>query len=448
MTTTQREVTDLLAEWATGVSYADADPVVQHAARRTTLNVVALATAAARRTSVELTLDLHRRLGTPSTLSLFGREERAGTFAAPLVNAMAAHVDDYDDTHLPTIVHPGAPIVPAALAAAEARGASGAEAMTGILAGVEVALRVADGICPEHLERGWHPTGTCGHLGAAVAAARVLGLDHDGVRRALSLAASQSAGLLTINGTMTKGFHPAKAAANGYEAALLAEQGLGGPEAAIESPIGLAAATSPKIDLDRMVDDLGSRWEIERNAIKPYACGIVSHAAIDAAIALRDRVRPDQIADIRVRVPEVVVTAMGIEDPADELETKFSVYHCVAVGLVDGAGGPPQFSDERARADDVVAVRRKVQVVVDPAVPVAAVVLTITTTDGREHVEEVLHATASAERPMTDVQLEHKARGLLEPVLGREGATDVLERASTLGDADGVGDLFASTRWG
>ncbi len=441
------DLSQTLAQFAAGLSFASAPGPARHAAVRTTLNVVALATAAARRPSVELTLDRHRRLGTPARWSLFGREERAGSFVAPLVNAMAAHVDDYDDTHLPTVVHPGAPIVPAALVAAEHAGASGAETMSGILAGVEVGLRVADGVCPEHLVRGWHPTGTGGHIGAAVAAGRVLGLDPEQMQAALALGVAQAAGLLTVNGTMTKAFHPAKAAADGFEAALLAQQGMTGPATPIESPFGFARATSPKVDLDRMVDDLGARWEIEKNAIKPYACGIVSHAAIDAARTLRDHLAPDEIESIEARVPQIVLDAMGIEDPQDALETKFSVYHCIAVGLLDDAGGPPQFSDERAIAPDVREVRQRVRTVVDPDVPKAAVHLTVTTTDGREFVEEVIHATASTEKPMTDEQLQTKARGLLEPVLGAERATKVIQHAEGLPDADGVAELFAATWW-
>lgn len=439
-------ITHTLAEFAATLDIADVSADAHHATVRTLTNGIALAVGAAHHPSVELTLGVQRQLGSQPTLALIGREERLGVFGAPLVNGMAIHVEDYDDTHLRTVVHPAAPILPAVLGAAQLAGASGADAMSGLLAGVEVALRVANGICPEHFDLGWHLTGTAGHIGAAAAASRVLGLDADQTVVALALGATQAAGLTAANGTMTKGFHPGKAAADGLEAALLAQAGLTGPARPIEGRRGFAPVASPKVDLDEMVDALGTRWEMQDNAIKPYACGIVSHAAIDAAIALRERVSPDEIDHLEARIAKVVLEVMGIEDPRDGLQSKFSVHHCVTVGLLDGDGAPPQFSDARAVAPDVVALRGRVRAVIDPDVPKGAVWLCARTTDGREIIEEVRHATASAERPMTDEQLERKVQGLTVPVLGEHGAVDLWRRCAGLGADEDVEALLAATR--
>lgn len=440
-------VSRTLAAFAADLRFSTAPEGARYATRRLLVNTVSLATAAARRTSVDMMLRLQQELGGAEQVAVLGRPERLSLFAAPVVNGMSAHVDDFDDTHLPTIVHPGAPVVPAVLALAEQRGIDGHEVMSAILAGVEVSLRVADAISPGLINRGWHPTATAGHLGSAVACARLLGMDADHVHRALAIGMAQSSGVLTINGTMTKAFHPGKAAANGIEAALLVEAGWDAFEEPIEGAAGFARITAPTVDFDRMISDLGVRWETEANAFKPYACGIVSHAAIDAAVALRDRIGGADIESVDVRVPQIVLDAMGIEDPKDELQTKFSVYHCVAVGLLDGAGGPPEFSDERAVAPDVVDLRRRTKVTIDAEVPVGAAFLTVRTTSGEEFREDVIHATASAERPMTDAELETKVRRLMEPVLGVDGASRVMQLCEQLDAAPSVIELVAATVW-
>jgi len=444
---TADHVSRTLSEFAAGLRFSEVPEGARYATRRLLINTVALATAAARRTSVEMVLRLQQELGSPEMVAVLGRPERLSLFGAPVINGMSAHVDDFDDTHLPTIVHPGAPVVPAVLALAEHRGIDGHEVMSAILAGVEVSLRVADAISPGLINRGWHPTATAGHLGSAVACARLLGMDAEQVHRALAIGMTQASGVLTINGTMTKAFHPGKAAANGIEAALLVEAGWEAFDHPIEGEAGLARLMAPTVDFDRMVSDLGIRWETEANAFKPYACGIVSHAAIDAAVALRDRIGGVAIESVDVRVPQIVLDAMGIEDPRDELQTKFSVYHCVAVGLLDGAGGPPEFSDERAVAPDVVDLRQRTKVTIDASVPVGAAFLTVRTADGAEHREDVINATASAERPMTDAELETKVRRLMEPVLGVEGATRVMQLCEQLAGAPSVDELIAATVW-
>lgn len=440
------ELTRTLAEFALEHRYAEVPATTQAATLRTIRNAVGLAVGAAEHHSVVTTREVAGSLRAEPRLSLLGREQQLGTFSAPLVNAMAMHVEDYDDTHLRTIVHPGAPIVPAALGAAELAGADGGEVCSGVLVGVEAALRVANSICPEHFDLGWHLTGTAGHLGAAVAAGRVLGLTLDQLVAAIGLGVTQAAGFTSANGTMTKALHPGKAAADGLEAALLARRGFTGPAEPLVGRRGFATIASPRLDVAEILGDLGQRWEGELNAIKPYACGIVSHAAIDAAKAVRAQVDAADLDEIEVRIPKVVLEVMGISDPGNALESKFSVRHCVAVGLVDGDGSPREFSDERAVAPDLVAVRDRVTPVIDSSVPKGAAVVRATTGDGREFVEEVIHATASAERPMTDGELAGKFRKLTEPRLGPSGAEHLWSAVEQLPAAPHVGDVVAASR--
>lgn len=385
---------------------------------RTIVNSAVLGASASHHDPVRIAWDLARSTGSPPRASVLGTRERTGVLWAPLIHGIAMHVEDFDDTHLRTVIHPGAPVVGAALTAAEQAGASGEQLIDAVLTGVEVALRVGIGICPSHFDIGWHITGTAGHLGAAAAAARLLGLDADHAAIALALASVEAAGLTEANGSMTKSLHPGKAAADGLEAALLVRNGFTGPADPIEGPRGLAALTSEETELDAIVDGLGSTWHTVDNTFKPYACGIVSHAVIDAGVALRARVPADEIRRVDVRVNPVVIDVMGIADPHNGLQSKFSVFHCFTVGFLRGAAGPEQFSDEESRAGDVVRLRRRVHVTTDPTIAKDEAYVTVVLADGHQLHEHVEHATGSLSKPMTDAQLRDKCRLVGRPALG------------------------------
>ena len=353
-------------------------------------------------------------LGLRGEARILGRAERLTPPWAALLNGLTAHVEDYDDTYLPCILHPGAPIVPAALGAAELIGADGEDLMAGVVAGVEVASRLGDCLWPSHFDRGWHVTGTVGHVGAACAAARVLGLDAERTAAAIAVAATQAAGHTAQLGSMTKAFQVGRAAGNGLEAALLSEQGFTGPVEPLAGRRGMAALMADDADWSPM-DDLGSRWLVELNALKPYSCGIVSHPVIDAGRELRaDVTDAGQVDAVVLEVHPRVLDVMGITEPATGLQSKFSVYHCFAVGLMFDAEGPREFSDERAVDNAVQEVRRRVRVELDPALPADSCRMTATLITGAQIVRNIEHATGSAAAPMTSAQLEEKVTRLAD----------------------------------
>ena len=285
--------TNLTRQIGTFVSelrWADVPESARTATRRTAANVVGLSVGAADAPAADAVVATAADLGLRGEARVLGRAERLTPPWAALLNGLTAHVEDFDDTYLPCILHPGAPIVPAALGAAELVGAGGEDLMTGVVAGVEVASRLGDCLWPSHFDRGWHVTGTVGHVGAACAAARVLGLDAERTAAAMAVAATQAAGHTAQLGSMTKAFQVGRAAGNGLEAALLSEQGFTGPAEPLAGRRGMAALMADDADWSPM-DDLGSRWLVELNALKPYSCGIVSHPVIDAGRELRRRRR-------------------------------------------------------------------------------------------------------------------------------------------------------------
>jgi 2-methylcitrate dehydratase PrpD len=444
---TSPSITERLAQFVAERAAGAYPTAAAHAGRRTVANAVALGAGAATHPAVTSVAEFASALGGEGNASVLGTDMRLPVQWAALVNGIAVHVEDFDDTHLETVVHPGAPVVPAALALAEHLDASGRELLDAVVLGVEVALRVALAAGPGHFDRGWHLTGTAGHFGAAAAAARVLGLDRDATANALGIAGTQAAGLQVALGSMTKPLHPGKAAMNGVEAALLASRGLTGPTDVVEARRGFAFVTSPDPHPDRATAELGERWEVERNAFKPYACGIVSHPAIDAALAIRKGVRsPSDVVAITVRVNPVVLDVMGVEDPRDGLQSKFSVYHCVAVGLLDGAAGPAQYSDERATADDARATRALVTVETDAGIARDEAWIRARLAEGRDIEHHVEHARGSEARPLTDDELGEKARLVAGPALGEDKADALTALALRLDELQHASTLAAAAR--
>ena len=434
------DLTARISAFVAGLSWKDVPESARVATRRTAANVIGLSVGAAADPAAEAVLAAAADLGQYGGARVLGRSEQLTPPWAALVNGLTAHVEDFDDTYLSCILHPGAPIVPAALAAAEIAGADGATVMAGVAAGVEVASRLGDSLWPSHFDRGWHVTATTGPIGAACAAARILGLDATRTAAAIAIAATQAAGHTEQLGSMTKSFQVGRAAANGLEAALLAEQGFVGPVEPLAGRRGMAALMAEDADWTSM-DDLGSRWLVELNALKPYSCGIVSHPVIDAGRRLRaDGIDPQQLESVVLEVHPRVLDVMGVTEPETGLQSKFSVYHCFAVGLVRGAGGPPEFSDDTAVDPVIRQVRGRVRVELNPSLPADSCRMAATV-GGEQITLTVEHATGSVDAPMTDEQLEEKVNRLTERLDDPAKLWDTAWRLDELAD---VAELFAA----
>ena len=284
-----RPVTRDLAAAVAAFTLADLPDAVLHEAKRSLFNVLAVAIGAARHAGVDAILRVARDSGGLPVAPVVGRSARADAHFAALANGFAAHVDDYDDTHLATVIHPAAAIAATLLALAPATAPRGGDAVRAFVLGCEVQLRLGVAISPEHYDDGWHITGTCGTIGAAVAAAALLGLDAGATARAIGIAASSTVGQREAFGRMTKAYHAGKAAANGVFAATLAARGFTAPDDALEAPGGLADALATKHRIATLDTDLRAGFELAKNTYKPYPCGIVAHPAIDAAVALAAR---------------------------------------------------------------------------------------------------------------------------------------------------------------
>src|ERR1700761_3974158 len=311
-------VTTTLSAFTAGIRLDALPPEVVNRARFLVLDLVGNIVRA--RHDAESTasfLATVRSLGLAAGNSgVFGDAARYSPVGAAFLNGALAHSLDFDDTHAAGSLHPGAPVIPAALAAGEMVGAPGAEVLAGIISGYEVTCRIALALpAGEHYDRGFHPTATCGAFGAAAAAARVVGLDAAGVESALGTVLSQCAGSLQflVNGAWTKRFQVGWAACNGLMAATLVREGFKGPVEALEGRHGFLRAYAPDPRPERAVQDLGAVFELMNTAVKPYPSCRYGHAGIDAALALRaaNDLKPGEINAVTLGLPRAGMMLIG-----------------------------------------------------------------------------------------------------------------------------------------
>jgi 2-methylcitrate dehydratase PrpD len=421
-------VTRTLARYLVDSDYADIPQAVKHEAARALLNWAGCAIGSSRHETVECALAAISEFAGAPQAALFGRRERLDILNAALINGISSHVLDYDDTHA-RAVHPSAPVLPAILALAEWRRFSGEQLVHAFVLGVEAECRIGLSVFPEHYTRGWHITGSAGVFGAAAAVGKLLRLNEQQMTWALGIAATQSSGLREMFGSMCKSFHPGHAAHDGLTAALLAQKNFTSSEYAIEAPRGWAQVLSTRFEPAAITAGLGQRFELMSNMYKPFACGLVVHATIDACIQLRNQhaVQPEAIVSVELAVCPIVMELTAISDPKTGLEGKFSIFHAAAAALIFGGGGEAQFSDAAVRDARVVALRKRITAVPDQQLRKIAARVNVRLNDGRVLSQHVENALGTLARPMSDADLEVKFRGLTDGIIN-SAQTDELIR--------------------
>ncbi|BCJ90440.1 hypothetical protein IZ6_11750 [Terrihabitans soli] len=443
----RQDVTRALAEWIVGCEPAHIPASVQDQGVRSFVNWIGCAVGGASHETVDRALDGITQFSGPAKATVLGRTERLDVLHAALLNGISSHVLDYDDTHLKTIIHPAGPVASAALAVAELKNLSGADLLHAMIIGIEVECRIGNSVYPEHYDVGWHITGTTGVFGAAAAVSKLLKLDVQKTVWALSLAATQSSNLREMFGTMTKSFHPGRAAQNGATAAFMAQAGFDSAEAGIEGRRGFAAILSTKQDYGEILDTLGKSWEAELNSYKPFACGIVIHPAIDAGIQIHDehKIKPEDVETIELLAHPFVLELTGKTEPKTGLESKFSIFHSAAYALARGDGSPTAFTDEAATDPQIVALRKRVKVTTDKSVHEDEVTYTVKTKDGKTIKKYIEHAIGSVHKPLSNEQLNVKFTKQSSLVIGEARTKALLDLAWKIKDVAKASDLAAAS---
>ena len=344
-------ITAELSAFSADISIAGLPPEVVERARFLVLDLVGnIVRARHDAESTASMLAAVRALGLAAGNSgVFGDCARYTPAGAALLNGALGHSLDFDDTHAAGSLHPGCPVIAASLAAGEMTGARGADVLAGIVAGYEVACRVALALpAGDHYARGFHPTATCGAFGAAAAAGRIFGLNAEGIASALGVALSQSAGSLQFlaNGAWTKRFQVGWSGMAGLTAATLAREGFKGAAEALEGKHGFLNAYAPSPNAARAVQDLDREFELMQTAVKPYPSCRYGHAGIDAALMLRSEhaIDPATIERVTLGLSEAGMLLIGLPaakkaDPQNVVDGQFSGPFVIATALATGGMG-------------------------------------------------------------------------------------------------------------
>jgi len=440
-------VSGIWGEFVARSRHQDVPASILQQAKRSVLNVFGTALGAAKEPAVASAIEVLLPFAGPAQATIIGRAQRLDVLSAAFINALSANMFEFDDTHLRTVIHPSAPVVPPLFALAEFRGLSGAKILHSYVLGVEMECRLGNSVSPNHYARGWHITATCGVFGAAVASAKLLDLDGKQTADSIGIAASQSAGLVENLTTGAKNIGVGNAARNGVVAALMAERGCTAAPQALEGPLGWAVATGESARIADLVVGLGDHWELASNAYKPYPCGIVVHPVIDACFELRRKhgIGAADIMTVTVTGPSLLV-ARADRAVETERDAKVSVHHSVATVFLFNAAGLREYSRDMVAHPEVAAIRSKVRTVVDSAIPLGGARVTVHTVGGDVVSEEVVHARGSIELPMSDAELENKVRNLADWGAKHCDVDRMIEAIWNLDDAADVSMLMDLVR--
>ncbi|MDI6626404.1 MAG: MmgE/PrpD family protein [Rhodococcus sp. (in: high G+C Gram-positive bacteria)] len=462
----ERTLAQHLARFAATTHYQDLPDAVVNSVGMRVLDTLGIAVAATDLETSKAATAWAREQGGAATASAVGLDIALPPALAAFVNGVLAHSLDFDDTHLPSILHPSASVVPAALAAAQEHGADGRELVRGIAIGLEVCVRIGmAGFDPEtknsvFFEHGQHATSICGAMGSAVAAAVIGGASEEQIVDTMGIAASMASGIIEANrtGGTVKRMHCGWAAHSALSAAGLARHGITGPPTVLEGRFGFFQAWLHEPGrANEILDGLGSEWAVPGIFFKPYPANHFTHAAIDAGAALRARgIRPEQIEKLELGVPAANLRTIG--EPIDVKRTpetgymaQFSGPYAVVVGLLGGGGlgaALEDYTDELAKSADRRALMAKVDVVPNPKCDAIfphqfPAVLTATLTDGTVVVEEVLTTRGGPERPLTFGEVSTKFTSNAGPFLSDVELKELAGRCDRLGDLTDIGTLLA-----
>ena len=378
----------------------------------------------------------------------------ASAGAAAFANGVAAHILELDDVHKGSTLHAGAPVISAALAAAERAHCDGRSFIAAVAVGYECALRIGEAVNPSHY-RYWHPTGTCATFGAAAATASIMQLSARQFLDALGSAGTQAAGLWEFNadGTMSKHLHPGKAAFNGLLAADLAAVGFTGASRILEGERGFLRAMSSSYDVAKVTEGLGANWKISENCYKLHSCCGHTHSAIDVAIDLmtaRGWSRDDvlgRVAGIHIETYGPGFDIVQQMNPCTPYQAKFSLAYCVAAALLERRVGLAEFSADRfgpsgVRDSAIAALLDRTRVTVDPEFTAKYPAawpgrVTLTLRDGSTLGAHQDYPRGNPENAVTTAALEEKFLSLVSPRIGHTmaaAAVDAVRRIEQCGD--------------
>lgn len=434
-----------LAEFIHDITWDQLPERVRETAALRVLDLVSVAAGAVKDPLVEAAKEALGAVSGCGNVSVWGGTRKYPLATAAMLNAMLAHTLELDDVHTASKTHGSASLIPAAWSCAEYLGKSGKDFLLAVVCGYETVNRVgmAFGVSA-HRNRGWHATATCGVCGCAAACAKLLDLSVDQIVSALGMAGTQSSGVWAFlgDGSNCKILHPARAAADGIEAAFLAKAGMTGPEHIFDAKDGgLLYAMSDGGDVSKLSQGLGEVYEILNMDMKPYPCCRSAHCAIDGILEIREQMerrmglqiqnKPEaEILARQIRAIEIDTYLVGYKQcavsdgclhPKTILDAKFSTPYSVSAAFLYGTVGMEQFESEVVFDPAVQNLLEKVTV--HPADRFTEQYpkhwgchVKVTMQDGTVYEAEVKDPSGSVARPLSREQAMKKAEEFLSVV--------------------------------
>ncbi|MEM3112729.1 MAG: MmgE/PrpD family protein [Candidatus Anstonellales archaeon] len=372
---------------------------------------------------------------------IIGTKERGPYIYSALANGTAGHAIEMDDVNNESSLHPGVVVFPSALAMCEMLGANGRDFIEAAVIGYEVMIRLGKAIGPiQSYARGFHPTGTCGTFGACVTAAKIMGLRSEKIANAMGIAGSQASGSMEYlaQGTWTKRFNAGWAAHNGMIAALLAGEGFRGPISIIEGRDGFLHSYSSGADASKVLEGLGSGFEILRTSIKPHACCRYMQPPIDAILKIvkEHSLRPEQVEKVKLGLlsagfPLIAEPSEKKYAPQSIVDAQFSMPFGAAIAILHGKAGLGEFQISRIRSQDVKAMMKRVECSVNPELDQAfpkqwGATAEIFTNDGKRYFAKIEYPRGDPENPLSWEEIIEKFHDLSGRFWGKKRRTKII----------------------
>ncbi|MBT5087667.1 MAG: MmgE/PrpD family protein [Deltaproteobacteria bacterium] len=340
-------------------------------------------------------------------------DEPAETSRTAFWIGASMHIQEVDDLHRQSVIHPGCVVIPTVLALGMREDISGLQMLEAVVKGFEVCTRIGNSVGPAHYKI-WHNTATCGPFGAAYAAGTLFGLEKEQFRDALGNAGTQSSGLweFSENGAMSKHLHAGRAGQSGLLSAELAKLGFSGSPTILEGKRGFYAACCPDANPDALLVDPEGSWQIHKTSIKPWPCCRHTHPAIDAALELSSKLDGGNIESIELGVTQATIDVCDKPTPETLYDAKFSLQHCVSVAIVDGQVGFDAFeSDARQRVSKMaikISLERNEEI--EKAYPNAwGAEVKVKLTNGKKFSVRRKHAKGDPDAPLSPTEFKEKA---------------------------------------
>jgi 2-methylcitrate dehydratase PrpD len=445
MDTAHSNATGALAAYVLASTPASLPANVLREAKRSWLNITGCALGGARHPTMDLLDDTLAEATGPGVATLLGRGRKSDVLHATLLNCYASSVYSYDDTHADAIIHPAGPVFAAVLALAERNRISGQDALHAFTLGVEISCRLSKAISvpPAKGNIAWSQSGVASGVGVALAAGKLLGLDGAQLRSAIGIAASQAAGIRSLHATMCVPLMPSQGGQTGLRAALLAAKGFTGGTQALERRYGYLTTFCQEANLDALLGELGTRFEILRNTYKPYPCGIVIHPMLDACLELRKdpAVTPANTAKVDIKASAGAMALCNNPLPPGEFEAHVSLHHWCATALIHGHTGIDVLFDKYVQDPAIRAFQSKITAVQTDGIAHDGAVVTITLADGTTREKTITNGIGSTRNPMTDAQLDAKFAAMAEPVIGADRTRATIANCWNLDTMPDAGDL-------